>query len=248
MAQEHQQEYSYRFQDSPLWHQPRDRSREMLFRALDAIEEPVIIVDRDTRVVYVNSSYLRTFSANLSAAGVRPEEITSYKLTEMKDQTDVLPILDVLERQRPKLKYYSLCGDVLTTFSDIIPLKLEEDELLGAVILSRDTAQIAQMNHEMNRYRTLADELRRELDAKTQLPLPFRSVIGSSRAFVAVLRTAAQVARSNAAVCLTGESGTGKEVLAKAIHYSSPYAGGPPHQSQLRGHPGDAAGERAVRL
>lgn len=45
MAQEHQQEYSYRFQDSPLWHQPRDRSREMLFRALDAIEEPVIIVD-----------------------------------------------------------------------------------------------------------------------------------------------------------------------------------------------------------
>ena len=143
MAQEHQQEYSYRFQDSPLWHQPRDRSREMLFRALDAIEEPVIIVDRDTRVVYVNSSYLRTFSANLSAAGVRPEEITSYKLTEMKDQTDVLPILDVLERQRPKLKYYSLCGDVLTTFSDIIPLKLEEDELLGAVILSRDTAQIA---------------------------------------------------------------------------------------------------------
>ena len=227
MAQEHQQEYSYRFQDSPLWHQPRDRSREMLFRALDAIEEPVIIVDRDTRVVYVNSSYLRTFSANLSAAGVRPEEITSYKLTEMKDQTDVLPILDVLERQRPKLKYYSLCGDVLTTFSDIIPLKLEEDELLGAVILSRDTAQIAQMNHEMNRYRTLADELRRELDAKTQLPLPFRSVIGSSRAFVAVLRTAAQVARSNAAVCLTGESGTGKEVLAKAIHYSSPYAGGP---------------------
>ena len=83
------------------------------------------------------------------------------------------------------------------------------------------------MNHEMNRYRTLADELRRELDAKTQLPLPFRSVIGSSRAFVAVLRTAAQVARSNAAVCLTGESGTGKEVLAKAIHYSSPYAGGP---------------------
>lgn len=50
MAQEHQQEYSYRFQDSPLWHQPRDRSREMLFRALDAIEEPVIIVDRDTRV------------------------------------------------------------------------------------------------------------------------------------------------------------------------------------------------------
>ena len=40
MAQEHQQEYSYRFQDSPLWHQPRDRSREMLFLSLIHISEP----------------------------------------------------------------------------------------------------------------------------------------------------------------------------------------------------------------
>ena len=191
MAQEHQQEYSYRFQDSPLWHQPRDRSREMLFRALDAIEEPVIIVDRDTRVVYVNSSYLRTFSANLSAAGVRPEEITSYKLTEMKDQTDVLPILDVLERQRPKLKYYSLCGDVLTTFSDIIPLKLEEDELLGAVILSRDTAQIAQMNQPhglrppFRSYKYISTKTRHTAGASSsrQAFRSRRSADGSSSAF-----------------------------------------------------------------
>lgn len=226
MTQKPSPEYVYRFQDSHLWHLPRDQERELFFSALDALEEPVIIVDRETRVVYVNSSYLRTFSANLAAAGICPESITGYKLTDMKEQTDVLPILDVLKKHRPKLKYYSLCGETLTAFSDIIPLSLD-DELLGAVIINRDTAQIAQMSHEMNRYKTLADELRRELDAKTQLPLPFRSVIGSSRPFVALLRTAAQVAGSKAAVCLTGESGTGKEVLAKAIHYSSQYANGP---------------------
>ena len=226
MTQELQPEYTYRFQDSRLWHLPRDQGRELLFSALDALEEPIIIVDQDTRVVYVNSSYLRTFSANLNAAGIPPERIIDYKLTDMSDQKDVLPVLDVLKKQRPKLKYYSLCGDALTTFSDIIPLNLGEEQL-GAVIINRDTAQIAQMSHEMNRYKTLADELRRELDAKAQLPLPFRSVIGSSRPFVTLLRTAAQVAASRAAVCLTGESGTGKEVLAKAIHYSSHYANGP---------------------
>lgn len=57
--------------------------------------------------------------------------------------------------------------------------------------------------------------------------MPFRSIIGSSSSFLSVLRTAVQVAVSSAPVCLTGESGTGKEVLAKAIHYSSNYAGGP---------------------
>lgn len=226
MAQEHQQDDSYRFQDSPLWHLPRDRSRALLFQALDAIEEPVIVVDRDTRIVYINSSYLRIFAPGFQANGISMDQITDCRLSELDDQTDVRPILDVLEQQRPRLKYYSICGEALTTFSDIVPLKLD-GELLGAVIINRDTAQIAQMSHEMNRYKTLADELQRELDAKAQLPLPFRSVIGSSRTFVTVLRTAAQVAVSSASVCLAGESGTGKEVLAKAIHYSSRYAGGP---------------------
>lgn len=226
MAPEYQQKYQYRFQDSPLWHYSQNRSRDMLFRALDSVEEPIIIVDRDTQVVYVNSSYLKTFSANLRAAGIPPEEIVSHKLTDMKDQTDVLPILDVLKKQRPRLKYYSLCGEAITSFSDVIPIKGSSD-LLGAVIINRDTAQIAQMNHEMNHYKALANELRSELDAKAQLPLPFRSVIGSSRSFVSMLRIAAQVAASSSSVCLTGESGTGKEVLAKAIHYSSRHAGGP---------------------
>lgn len=226
MPQEHYRDFSYRFQDSPLWRATSEEIKLLFFEALDAMEEPVIIVDRDTRLAYINGSYLRTFADNFQAAGISPDEIIDCKLTDLKEQKDVLPILDVLDKQRPRLKYYSFCGEAMTTFSDIIPLKVD-DKPAGAMIIHRDTAQIAQMNHEMNRYKNIAEELRRELDAKSQLPLPFRSVIGSSRSFVAILRTAAQIAVSNAAVCLTGESGTGKEVLANAIHYSSHYSGGP---------------------
>ena len=226
MSEIQEREPIYRFQDNELWHLPREQGRELIFGALDALEEPVLIIDKDTRIVYANSSYVRTYASALGAAGIPVEDITGYRLTDMHDQTDVLPVLDALKKQRPRLKYYSLVGDTLTAFTDIIPLSME-DELLGAVVISRDTAQIAQMSHEMNRYKAMADELRRELDAKTQLPLPFRSVIGSSRSFLNVLRTAAQVAATSASVCLAGESGTGKEVLAKAIHYSSHYADGP---------------------
>ena len=226
MDQDNCLDYPFVFQSNSLWNRPHEHITAMFLEALDALEEPVLIVDKDTLVVYANSSYLRTFAENLKAAGIDPDRIADYRLTDLKEQRDVLPILDVLKKQRPKLKYYSLCGDAMTSFSDIIPLKAD-GELAGAMIINRDTAQIAQMSHEMNRYRSLADELRRELEAKSQLPIPFRSVIGSSSSLLSVLRTAAQVAVSSAAVCLTGESGTGKEVLAKAIHYSSGYSGGP---------------------
>jgi len=43
----------------------------------------------------------------------------------------------------------------------------------------------------------------------------------------AVLDTVSRVAPLRTTVLLTGESGTGKEVIAKAIHYHSPRAGGP---------------------
>ena len=159
------------FQDNELWHLPREQGRELIFGALDALEEPVLIIDKDTRIVYANSSYVRTYASALGAAGIPVEDITGYRLTDMHDQTDVLPVLDALKKQRPRLKYYSLVGDTLTAFTDIIPLSME-DELLGAVVISRDTAQIAQMSHEMNRYKAMADELRRELDARPNCPSP----------------------------------------------------------------------------
>ena len=226
MRKNQQSAYTYLYQDNPLWHLAWEDGQEILFRALDALEEPVLIIDRDTRILYANGSYLRMYAAALEDAGIPVEKITDFRLTDMHDQTDVLPILEACKQQRPRLKYYSLVGDTTTAFTDIIPL-MQKDELWGAAVITRDTAQIAQMNHEMNHYKALADDLRRELEAKDQLPIAFRSVIGSSRKFMNVLRTAAQVAVSNASICLTGESGTGKEILAKAIHYSSHYADGP---------------------
>ncbi|MBX3027525.1 sigma-54-dependent Fis family transcriptional regulator [bacterium] len=55
----------------------------------------------------------------------------------------------------------------------------------------------------------------------------FDNVIGRSAGMQAVLDTVARVAPLRTTVLLTGESGTGKEVIAKAVHYNSPRAGGP---------------------
>lgn len=47
-------------------------------------------------------------------------------------------------------------------------------------------------------------------------------LIGSSEAFLRVLRKIPRLASSDATVLITGETGTGKEVVAKAIHAASP--------------------------
>ncbi len=67
--------------------------------------------------------------------------------------------------------------------------------------------------------RTLRRELRERYD--------FSHLIGTSGPMRDVLRQVSQVAGTGTSVLIRGESGTGKELIAHAIHYNSPCAGGP---------------------
>lgn len=66
-------------------------------------------------------------------------------------------------------------------------------------------------------------QLRSELQSRYQMD----NIIGSSKIMDEVFRSVLQVCKSRATVLLRGESGTGKELIARAIHYNSPRAGGP---------------------
>ncbi len=53
------------------------------------------------------------------------------------------------------------------------------------------------------------------------------TIVGNSRAIVAVREMIGRVGPSTSSVLITGESGTGKELVARAIHESSPRSKGP---------------------
>jgi Nif-specific regulatory protein len=55
----------------------------------------------------------------------------------------------------------------------------------------------------------------------------FENIIGHTMAMQKVFELVRQVAKWNTTVLIRGESGTGKELVANAIHYNSPHAGGP---------------------
>ena len=76
-----------------------------------------------------------------------------------------------------------------------------------------------------DRHRLLTEnrELREALRERHRV----EGIIGESGRMQEVLSLILRVAPSDATVLIRGESGTGKELIAKAIHYASPRAGGP---------------------
>jgi DNA-binding NtrC family response regulator len=66
------------------------------------------------------------------------------------------------------------------------------------------------------------DRLRREVEHT----YGFENIVARSEAMQEVLALVRRIAGSNASVLIQGESGTGKELIARAIHYNSPRAGG----------------------
>jgi DNA-binding NtrC family response regulator len=89
------------------------------------------------------------------------------------------------------------------------------DELLAVCRRAAETLQLKVEN------KSLKQEIRRRDRSQSVKPL------GTSKPFLAVLKTAELVAPTDSTVLISGESGTGKEVVARYIHELSSRVDGP---------------------
>ena len=104
--------------------------------------------------------------------------------------------------------------------------ELEENQRVLSIIASM-IAQAVKLRREAaeqrNRLQLENERLKKELSDR------FRpsNIVGNSREMQAVYDQVAQVSQSSVTVTLLGETGTGKELVARAIHYNSPFADQP---------------------
>jgi two-component system, NtrC family, response regulator HydG len=77
------------------------------------------------------------------------------------------------------------------------------------------------------RERHLAAENRRLTHTVDSLTRDLTTIVGTAPSMARALELARKVAATDSTVLLRGESGTGKDLFARAIHFSSPRAGGP---------------------
>ena len=95
---------------------------------------------------------------------------------------------------------------------DYLTKPVNLDELLHRIRLVSDRYRILNENRE----------LREALQERHRI----EGIIGASGQMLEVLSMVRRVAPSEATVLIRGESGTGKELIANAIHFGSPRAGG----------------------
>ena len=104
----------------------------------------------------------------------------------------------------------------------------------------------------------LKDVVREALDVAERMRLPVvlteaaddgadGAFIGSSKPMLEACKAIGRVSAQDVPVLITGESGTGKELVARAIYQHSGTSPGAVSRAELRRHPGESPGERAVR-
>jgi len=190
----------------------------------------VLVIDDDPLIRKTLSSYLSKKGFEAVAAEDGEEGIQKYE--EYIPDLVILDIrlpdvdgLEVLGRIREKNPNASII--IMTAYDDmkttIEAIKLGAFEYL---VKPLDYVELDLTIDKAFQMRSLEDKVSYLVEEK-QKEYTIDNIIGRSVKMREVFKLIGSVANTRTNVLLQGESGTGKELVAKAIHYNSPYRGEP---------------------
>jgi two-component system, NtrC family, response regulator AtoC len=186
----------------------------------------ILIVDDEAPIRETLEMVLLGKGYGVATAGDGPSAISAFE----REQPDVVILdvclpemsgIDVLRKL--KKKHDTITVIMITAYHDMettiqamkegayeyIRKPIDADEL--EIVIDK----VAQNLKLVNRLEELITDISREYKAD--------NIVGKSRAMQQVFKTIAMVSESRTTVLIQGESGTGKELIAKAIHYNSPF-------------------------
>lgn len=179
----------------------KDRYRSNLEAIFKSVEEAIISVDKDLRIIEINK-------AVQSLCGINRETAIGVKLPLLQTSCrgNCLNILAETIKNRKPLEVDRLtCGQQNRTQQVITirtyPLFDVHNHFSGAVLVAKDETYVADLERDLG-------ERRR-----------FQNIVGKSKKTQEIYSLIEKLAQVPTTVLITGESGTGKELVAEAIHY-----------------------------
>lgn len=173
----------------------------VLAEALNTIEEVIMIVDNQSKILYSNSAYTRVIKVPVN-------RVLGKKLSAIDPNAKTLQVLRTGEPfVRQAFRIQTAGVDVVAT---ILPVH-HESQLIGAVtVINEDQADQQHQGSEAPRQKIRSNLLK-----------SFETFVGRNSRFVAALSLARRIATYDVNALICGESGVGKEPLAVAIHSAS---------------------------
>ena len=180
----------------------------MLMEAMDAVTDGVVIVDTDSRIVYLNEAYTHILN-------VKKEKVLYRRMDEIEPGA---VILDTLIDHKPRLhQFVEVRTRGKKILVNITPI-FKEGIFCGAISVFKDITEITVVQRELEKTQRLSHSIFKALSAeKPSLPREFSHIVGEDPAFLRCLKMAEIVAPTDATVLIEGESGAGKEVFVQAI-------------------------------
>lgn len=191
------------------------QSENELRRITDAIDQHIIVLGPDGKILYANQSLLDYSGLSLEdvmADDFRARCIHPDDLERVRDERQ-----HALERGTPfelELRARRKDGQYRWFLIRYNPLRDEEGRIIRWYSTRTDIDDRKQ-DEERTQKENLA--LREEIDQSSM----FEEIVGSSDVIRNILMQVAKVAPSDSTVLVLGETGTGKELIARAIHKRS---------------------------
>ena len=172
--------------------------QQQLTTLFDTVQEGIIAVDRNGKIVNVNAAAAKMLQIEQKALLGR----------ELADQISGLPLSDSLTTGHDifNQEAFRLIRGRRIYYVATVKTWLGGAEVLGAVVTLREMAEVKKIASNLS---------------TQEHCFSFEMILGDSPALVKTKQEAAQAAAGNVTVLIQGESGTGKELFARAIHNAS---------------------------
>lgn len=194
-----------------------DRGRTRIERpialdeALSSVNDGIVIVDLEGRIIFVNPAYSRILN-------VPADQALGQK---MRDITPNAHTLRVLETGAPLLFDTHFSKDLgLDVVMSATPI-LRDQRMIGVVTVFRASHEMLELYSAYRRAHGLGNYYRDLLTEHGEDASDFGQIVGRQGALAPTINLASRVAATDATILVTGENGVGKDILCQAIHFAS---------------------------